>query len=1234
MPVSVSMHACSTWPVSIDFVVFRFFLAGYSVEEAVEQLMALQSVPPPSTAARQRTASASSSTSAALSDAASDSGISAVSTTSPSVSRSTARRAQARRQGSRRPLPPAPPPQALPTPQDTAQLTEDVRVDAAEEAPEELTVASSLPTVPATLPRAGSVPRPHSGAHTPTTVAAYAATVTTMTTSAADISLTSISASRSGAPSPAVADAAAGKSAADHRTRHRSHHHHRSHTHHHSQAHTQQADRDKARSGTGACKKAHHSTAQSSRQRTAANSSTTTTRTSFALPSTLNNGSAGNNDSVPFAAGLSSFRRSTDDATAAALTAAAGAANGSGLRAAGAAGAYHGHHQQHRASSGEAKVSSSSQQRRERRRRDRAERQCFFLNEGYIKFQRQLQEVEAIGGAGIGASSLQSRYLFEEVSEQYQAFRELAREEQLGSPYAFLSNFYLPIPVATRLQLLQMYYQTDPGVFRWAFGDKLSRFDLPAALSAVQEEYANGTLPAGAARHGGGAAGDGSGGPVGGGSGPAGGGGFFWTSRWKSSPGKLATMDAATVLRLGDQYVDALRRQWENVKHVCVTVAALYRGKGGLCVPLDMPLLTTIQQCFGLRQEQALDYATAAFGYEHRLETRMFAHLHHFSEYGAICSIAASLWCDRSGYFLCESFREGCRRLARLLDEYRVLSELHQLVFGEAMRPRWQVQLDEVQRVITTSSLVEKNTMASAAVPGTGPVPAAGVGGGVAGGATASASGTPTAGAGPSALHAALSTPPPPGAMGSSGGGGGCGHGAAHAGHGLAADAAGTSAAAAGASSMHSPLSGNGQYSRRFLMEFPSLMKHLLRVCVALGGNGGVNDALDIFFNRIYAYLEVLSSRSAPAIVSLVVNAAAPALGAATPQAGAGGLASGGSSSCGGAVGPLSAAASVPTSGRPPLLPPYGERVRSDGDLSRAPTDNGCTMAPTPGSLVGAQGPGQQSGLSGCSASSRTNTSLSRPLRAGLTRSPSANALFRSSGTRASIGGGGPEGTSLSALASAADLRASVEDGVPVGTSSSFPYAASTVVNTSLFHPASVLLPLTAAMAAQGGSVAGSFVSSPLLPTVASRGFASEEEPTGPEADGSAAHLEPQPPRAASATTAAAAAAGAGVGGRFPGVSSLTSPSGGAGVGSGFATALQSGAATLLPSQVSDMVLKVIDKRYLRELCTLLTALPRGWRQLTALTPEDHAATDKAVSDLVMALKAITQVLMASDDFQ
>ncbi|KPI87950.1 hypothetical protein ABL78_2941 [Leptomonas seymouri] len=1215
MPVSVSMHACSVWPVSTDFTVFNFFLKGYSVEETVEELMVLQSVAPENAQATQRTSFASSSSSATSTASSSSSELSPHSPNNSAKSYSptnslpftahsrshlerTRGSAEKRQDAHNTALGTIPTKYRLHA-NGSELLTEDTRVQDNEERLEDLALPSASPMM------AANVPSQCTGSAGPQTSTAPVPAITAVDTStnAARPPQTAAPPAQSRHPytdgyengQPTKISQQEQQQRSSHRIRrspqkgrrhHNATHTCSSHHAHHSNRKRQPHRPDAIRS--------------SSALHTTTTSAASTTTTSFVLTpiwsydTNVNTHSSSSRQHTRHSSAMPSMEDFTTAADCTMAKGSSGSCNNTNTTT----------------TTGDGKNSSSDNRRRARHKK-RREQQCFFLNEDYMRFQRQLQEAEAIGGVGRGSSSLQSRFLFEEVTEQFQAFRELAREEQLGSPYAFLSNYYLPIPVAARLELLRMYYETDPGVFQWAFGDKLNRFDLPAALAEVRVEVMSGNLAsstpsksllgasgAGGSSHlsnggGGGSifgSASGAAGSVGGGSG---GGGTFWSGRWKSSPGKLATMDAATLVRLSEQHTDALRRQWENVKHVCVTVAALYRGKGGMCVPLDMALLTTIQQCFGLRHKQALDYATAAFGYEHRLETRLFDRLKTFSEYGAICSIVASVWCDDSGYFLSDAFRAGCRRMGRLLDEYRLLSELHPFIFGEPMRPRWQVQLNEVQRVITTSSLVDKNAVASAtAVAAAGSPVAPGTG---SAGLSVAVSNNSMAGlAGGGSLNGAMGSSGGCNAgLASSGGSGGSGGGAGIWEGSSSSPSATATNTGNNSTNMHSPFSGNGQYSRQFLMEFPSLMKHLLRICVALSNSGGVNNALDIFFTRVYSYLEVLSSRTAPAIVSMVMNAA-----------GSGGLAAAGLCSHHGSfVGGTAAApnASPGVFGKPPL-PPHVTRAHSHSDLGRAGTGTEMSASaalPPSQTTPGAASPATASSVHSISSPTMPPKAMSTP------------SFFEVPGSDRQ---GLVTTETLPSIGSRLD-SSSVDDVLAAG--SAIPYVASTVVNTSLFHPASALIPLSAAIAVHNASsIASNFSSAPMAALIG-RNFSAEDEPLewSTVATGSVGN--------SNNTNSSAPGAAAGLRSHNPSFLGVGgSVCGGAGAANSLST-----------SQVGDMVRKVVDKRFLRELCMLLVALPKAWRQLTTLTTEDHAATDKTMSDLAMALKAITQVLMASDDF-
>lgn len=836
-----------------------------------------------------------------------------------------------------------------------------------------------------------------------------------------------------------------------------------------------------------------------------------------------------------------------------------------------------------------------------------AKDESFLFSDDFIEFQRKLAETEAMGrlsvsstGGSGSVASLQSRLLFEEITEQFRFFHSITREEELGSPFAFLSNYYLPLIVADRLRLLEMFYEVDAGVFLLMFGNRLTHFDLVSTLNLVGGEDLAGLTNSGVLGGWGAGARDHQGLlHLGSGQSSSTIGGSVaqqWTAMWKSTPPKVASMNAATLRRLCTLHADSLRRQWDNVKTVCVSVASFYRGKGGLCVPLDMPLLTTIKQCYGFSNEVAVNYATMAFGFEHRLESRLFDRFHDFSEYGAICSVIGSLWCDRSEYFLCESLVSGCRRLARLLDESRILGELHQALFGEVMRPRWQVQLDEVQRAISTTSLGDKNSMASAAavlMKGNGGIDSAGgpLQEGQTGGAGngSRGAGSPAGVAMPifnvqggSGMAGNVTNSSPTGGniAGAANGGGMTGSPASAGAPAIMAQGHGSGVASGdnNSSTHNSVFSGNRKFSRRFLLEFHSLMKHIVRLFIAIGSNRSINDALDVFFLRVYTYLESLSSRSAPAVVSLVMNSAAnntptaPGLNPSLPRV----------TSSGSLNGPAGA---------------LTQRCRSMTELHHA-----AHPSSIPSSAVVARREGKAEELADYDLGQRYG-SRSAPPAPCSSRAPESEDSY--------------------------DRRRTVTENPCVTAASSAPSflsptsctAASTVVNTSMVHPAATLLPLTAALAAHGGSAASpsSAPSSPFVTVpVYGRSFASQEELDCSEPVGS---------RGKRGTTAAPMAA--------TGASTLDETRAFDRVDSSVLphTPGGNGHAGLLSTEVSQIVLKAIDKCYLRELCMLLTAMPSCWQELSSLTPEDHATCDSAFTNVFMALKAITQILMASEDF-
>jgi len=351
------------------------------------------------------------------------------------------------------------------------------------------------------------------------------------------------------------------------------------------------------------------------------------------------------------------------------------------------------------------------------------------------------------------------------------------------------------------------------------------------------------------------------------------------------------------------------------------------------------------------------------------------------------------------------------------------------------------------------------------------------------------------------------------------------------------------------------------------------MMKHFVRLFVAIGSNRSINDALDIFFLRVYVYLESLSSRSAPAVVSRILNSTAGTL--STPS---------------GVSTPAPALPAAASSGN--LHTPSGSvsyRCRNQAELQRPAPVVSSSSIPTASRRDG-HGEELLDGALGPPMDSRP------PLHAP----HSFKDLMGEEGT--DHVDGSEEGSSVPAGAS-----------VPPFLSPTSCTVANTVVNTSLMHPAAALLPLTAALAAHGGSGVVPPSSTPSSPFVAQPGygslFVSHEEVEYNATEGSRGVKDTAAPVAMSSASESRA---------FDRMDGMGLPNAG-GVG--------------LLSEVSQIVLKAIDKCYLRELCMMMTSMVTCWRELSSLTAEDHAICDAALTDILMALKAITQVLMASEDF-
>ncbi|KAG8344133.1 hypothetical protein TRVL_05035 [Trypanosoma vivax] len=431
--------------------------------------------------------------------------------------------------------------------------------------------------------------------------------------------------------------------------------------------------------------------------------------------------------------------------------------------------------------------------------------------------------------------------LSQEIEQQFNLF-DMLRENYLPTPYAFLSSCAIAISLTDRRRLVDLYYSVDDEVLKFFLGDSLRKMDLEGESEC----------------------------------------GFFMRLlRVKRRVNRRRLVEAGIRDR-------SVKRQWENLKRVCTFVHSAYRGRDGKVIPRTTPLVDALQQCFALRGSLLASYSTFVFCFEHRINGRCCEMLS-YTECTKLFSLVASLWCDSSMLMLRASFCDVCSRVARLLDESRVIGEIHQMAFGEAMRPRWQQQLDGVQRAIGTNAGVGGVNNIHGIGSGCASSSSGGGGAGVRGvpnlaSAAPLSSGTTTGnlssnpfprnnslqaveagsqarvpppcplrrgclsvGAGNSLLDLEQDT-----VMGS--GSSGCVD------NGTAAVLPPGSPFAAGPGSAHLCL--NGAFSRRFLHEFPYIIKTLVRMAAAIGNSEAVHEALDIFYTRIYAPLESLSQRS------------------------------------------------------------------------------------------------------------------------------------------------------------------------------------------------------------------------------------------------------------------------------------------------------------------------------------------------------------------------------------
>lgn len=254
-------------------------------------------------------------------------------------------------------------------------------------------------------------------------------------------------------------------------------------------------------------------------------------------------------------------------------------------------------------------------------------------------------------------------YVQEEVVEQYRLFKSLVKHDNyLKAPYAFLTSSYIPISIADRLKIVNIYYDYEPVIFRLFFGNKCAH-----STERFREEI-NTTV-----------------------------------SKAFHSP----TSDFLPTLRAQIEAIEegVVKRQIDNFRHVSATITGMYQCKGDRFIPKETPLQLSIERCFGFNKALAAHYAAAVFSYEHALNSRFFDCFKTCDMCFSVYSLIAACWCDNSGLFLNKKLKENWKAVGRHLEDNRVLGDIHMEFFGELLKPRWQQQLDDgVQRVMGGSS--------------------------------------------------------------------------------------------------------------------------------------------------------------------------------------------------------------------------------------------------------------------------------------------------------------------------------------------------------------------------------------------------------------------------------------------------------------------------------------------------------------------------------------------------
>ena len=228
----------------------------------------------------------------------------------------------------------------------------------------------------------------------------------------------------------------------------------------------------------------------------------------------------------------------------------------------------------------------------------------------------------------------------EGIEEQFTLFA-LLEEQHLQLPYVFLSATGVPISLAQRRKLVNMYYALDARLAGHWFGDRSTRLD-------------------------------------------------------DLEDGELQEEGLDTIKEV------CMRRQLANLKRVSKFVTSGYRCRDNMCIPHDLPLQDAIERIFCLTPWLASQYATFVFGFEHRLDSKSVERLE-YDELSNLCHVAGALWCDASKLLLRDDFCDDCYGISMAIGDTKVGHDLYVQVFGELPRMRWHV-LDDVHKAITTSA--------------------------------------------------------------------------------------------------------------------------------------------------------------------------------------------------------------------------------------------------------------------------------------------------------------------------------------------------------------------------------------------------------------------------------------------------------------------------------------------------------------------------------------------------